>query len=134
MVQFADSQFQTMHEDSRLDTRPVIVDVTGKSSEIETTVDPFITYGKVKLGHGCLEQPLAWLKLESFKMKASFLIRMTSYILGLDTFNRGLGVRKMVDQLGKQGKWPHSFRPNFRVTLESTSSPASSSVTCGARF
>ena len=49
MVQFADSQFQIMHEDSRLDTRPIIVDVTGKSSEIETTVDPYITYGKVEL-------------------------------------------------------------------------------------
>lgn len=47
MIQFADSQFQHMHEDSRLETRPVIVDVTGKSSEIESTVDPLITYGKV---------------------------------------------------------------------------------------
>ena len=47
MVQFTDSQFLAMYEDSRLDTRAVIVNVSGKSSDIETSVDPYITYGKV---------------------------------------------------------------------------------------
>lgn len=67
-VQQVEYMFQMLNEDGRRETRPVVV-TTGKPTEIDKTIDQTITYGK-----------------------ASHIIRMLSYILGVETFDKAIVV------------------------------------------
>ena len=75
--------------DSDDGTREVSAEVSSPD-EINDNINPTITYGKVCLNPDI--KILLFLFLNTFFLKAGSVVKMASYILGDDTFRRGLTV------------------------------------------
>lgn len=75
--------------DSASATRPISM-LISNSEEIQTNIEPIITYGKVYNVYLC---SLIQLKIHILTIKkGSAIVRMLIYILGEETFDKGITV------------------------------------------